>query len=123
MSPPGSPIGSVRRSLLLRLQEEIYKSGWPAVVALADSDRPALYTIGPEGRWVAVVAMWLGSSWWFVWGKNGQAVADSPETAARVITGRGSADLGKVPDLVRRRFHPRGDQVAPAIPRPHARVA
>ncbi|QBI56210.1 hypothetical protein EKD16_22285 [Streptomonospora litoralis] len=111
------PCGETRRSLLGRLQEEVHTFGRSALVVLAGSDHPVLYTAGPDGRRVAVVAMWLGDSWWFIWGRNGQAPADSPRNVAAVLAGRHPGDsggAGKVRDLFSRRPRARGKQAAHA---------
>ncbi|GAA4930951.1 hypothetical protein GCM10023224_08490 [Streptomonospora halophila] len=115
MPSPEPSIGSVRRSLLSRLQEEIHGFSRPALIALVGSNHPVLYTTGPDGRRVAVVAMWLGDSWWFVWGRNGQDSADSPRDVAAVLAGLPPADpggAGKVRALFSRRPRARGKQVA-----------
>ncbi|KIH98493.1 hypothetical protein LP52_12950 [Streptomonospora alba] len=126
MPSPEPSIGSVRRSLLSRLQEEIHGFGRPALIALAGSDHPVMHTIGPDGRRVAVVAMWLGDSWWFVWGRDGQAPADSPRDVAAILAGLRPADgggAGKVRDLFSRRPRARGKQVAHAASGAFAEVA
>ncbi|GAB3443918.1 hypothetical protein GCM10027570_12590 [Streptomonospora sediminis] len=104
----------------------MHKVGGSALVALADSDHPVLYTVGPDGRRVAVVAMWLGDSWWFIWGRNGQAPADSPREAAAILAGLrpvGRGGAGKVRDLFSRRPRARGKQAAQAASGAFAEVA
>ncbi|GAA1752682.1 hypothetical protein GCM10009834_06980 [Streptomonospora arabica] len=95
-------------------------------MALAGSDHPVLYTAGPDGRRVAVVAMWLGDSWSFVWGRNGQAPADSPRDVAALLAGlrpAGPNRAGKVRELFSRRPRARGKQVAQAASGTLAEVA
>ncbi|WP_046468856.1 hypothetical protein [Allosalinactinospora lopnorensis] len=102
MSSHNRPIGAVRRSLLARLQQEVHRFGRSALVALAGSDHPVLYTVGPDGRRVAVVALWLGDSWWFVWSHSSQVRADCVGEAAAALAGHGPAgNAGNVRARVR----------------------
>ncbi|WP_156184928.1 hypothetical protein [Allosalinactinospora lopnorensis] len=124
MSSPNPSIGAMRRSLLARLQQEVHRFGRSALVALAGSDHPVLYTVGTDGRRVTMVALWLGDSWWFVWSHSGQARADSPGEAAAALAGHSPAGgAGNVRALVSRRPRTRGNRAAYAAPGALAGVA
>lgn len=98
--------------------------GCPALIARADSDYPVLYLTRPDGRYLAVVAMRLGDTWWFLWGKTGQAPAASPREAAATLTGRTPTSArDNVRALLRRRPQRRGGQSVTASARELAEVA
>ncbi|TDQ52196.1 hypothetical protein [Actinorugispora endophytica] len=101
----GHSRGLTRRSLLERLAVGLRERGCRALIALSGTDHPVLYVTRDGGGMTAVVAVQTGSAWSFLWGRNGQAAADSVEAAARVLSG---SDRGRRRGPAARRPQPRG---------------
>ncbi|RCV57766.1 hypothetical protein DEF23_09825 [Marinitenerispora sediminis] len=86
--------------MLAHLAAELRKRGRRTLIALSNTDHPVLYTVLADGRRVAVLVAEHHGTWWYVWGRAGQASAGSPELAARMID---PSEQGNVTDLSRHR--------------------
>ncbi|KIH97997.1 hypothetical protein LP52_15870 [Streptomonospora alba] len=106
--PFSTHTGATRRSLLASLAAELRKLGAPALIALAESDHPVLYTVR-GGRRVAVVAVQVGERWCLLWGGHEHAPAERPDLAARFLCGARAT----VTALLDRRPRARGPRAEP----------